>query len=67
MRDFASNMQSRIAAAERGLSPDQVGATRAASGFTIALRAMRMALARVVRRFLLPYRPTQPEFRRTVS
>jgi uncharacterized protein len=57
MREFATSMQTRIDAIDRGLSPDQVGATRSASGFAIALRAMRMALARVVRRFLMPYRP----------
>jgi carbon monoxide dehydrogenase subunit G len=57
MRDFATNMQSRIDAIERGLSPDQVGAGGSASGFAIGLRALRMALGRVLRRFLLPYRP----------
>jgi uncharacterized protein len=57
MRDFATNMQTRIDAADRGVSPGQVGAASSASGFTIALRAARMALARVLRRFFLPYRP----------
>lgn len=57
MRDFAAGMQRRITAAERGLSPDQVGSARPAGGLTIALRAMRMALARVARRFFLPYQP----------
>ncbi|GII25790.1 SRPBCC family protein [Planosporangium mesophilum] len=57
MRDFATTMQTRIDAADRGLSPDQVGASGSASGFAIALRAMRMALGRVLRRFLLPYQP----------
>jgi carbon monoxide dehydrogenase subunit G len=57
MRDFASQMQTRIRALDRGLSPDQIGTTKAASGFTIGLRAMRMALARVLRRFFLPYQP----------
>ena len=57
MRDFAERMQTRITAIDRGLSPDQVGAPRAASGFTIGLRAMRLALARVLRRFFLPYQP----------
>jgi len=57
MRDFATSMQARIDAIERGVSPDQVGAPRTASGFTIGLRAVRMALARVLRRFFLPYRP----------
>jgi uncharacterized protein len=57
MRDFATNMQTRIDAIDRGLSPDRIGSTRSASGFAIALRAMRMALGRVLRRFLLPYQP----------
>ncbi len=57
MRDFASNMQSRITAIDRGVSPDRVESGRSASGFTIGLRAMRLALARVLRRFFLPYQP----------
>jgi carbon monoxide dehydrogenase subunit G len=57
MRDFATNMQTRIDAIDRGVSPYQVGSAGSASGFTIALRAMRMALGRVLRRFLLPYQP----------
>jgi carbon monoxide dehydrogenase subunit G len=60
MRDFASQMQSRIEAIDKGLSPDQVGRARAASGFSIGLRAMRLALARVFRRFFLPYQPANP-------
>jgi uncharacterized protein len=58
MRDFATNMQKRITAIEQGLSPDQIGSS-AAGGFTIALRAMRMALTRVARRFFLPYEPNR--------
>lgn len=57
MRDFASNLQARIDAAERGLSPDQVASAAPAGGFGIALRAMRMALTRVLRRFFAPYKP----------
>jgi carbon monoxide dehydrogenase subunit G len=57
MRDFAANMQRRISAVDRHLSPDQVAAGAPAGGLTIALRAMRMALARVARRFFLPYQP----------
>jgi carbon monoxide dehydrogenase subunit G len=57
MRDFATNMQNRITAIEQGLSPDQVASSAPAGGFAIALRAMRMALARVARRFFLPYQP----------
>jgi hypothetical protein len=57
MGDFATNMQQRLGAIKRGLSPDEVGAAKPASGFTIGLRALRMALARVFRRFFLPYQP----------
>jgi len=57
MRDFATNMQTRIEAIEKGLSPDQVKGAAPASGFAIGLRAMRMALTRVFRRFFLPYHP----------
>ena len=57
MRDFATNMQTRIDAIDRGLSPDQVGSAQSASGFAIGLRAMRLALGRVLRRFFLPYQP----------
>jgi len=57
MRDFATNLQTRIDAVERGVSADQLGAARSAGAFTIGLRAMRMALGRVLARFLLPYRP----------
>lgn len=58
MRDFAANMQKRIAAIELGRSPDQIGSA-SAGGFTIALRAMRMALTRVARRFFMPYEPNR--------
>jgi uncharacterized protein len=57
MGDFATNMQNRLVAIRQGLSPDQAATAKPASGFTIALRAARMALARVLRRFFLPYRP----------
>jgi carbon monoxide dehydrogenase subunit G len=57
MRDFATRMQARIDAAARGLAADQVATPAAASGFAIGLRAMRLALARVFRRFFLPYQP----------
>jgi carbon monoxide dehydrogenase subunit G len=58
MRDFASTVQARIDAIDRGVSPDKIDSTRTASGFAIAMRAARLALARVLRRFFLPYRPT---------
>jgi carbon monoxide dehydrogenase subunit G len=57
MRDFATNLQTRIDAVERGLSPGQIATAAPASGFGIALRAMRMALTRVLRRFFAPYKP----------
>jgi hypothetical protein len=49
-------MRTRITAIEKGLSPDQIK-SGSAGGFTIALRAMRMALTRVARRFFAPYQP----------
>lgn len=55
--DFATNMQNRLAAIEAGLDPNAVEAVQPASGFTIALRAARMALLRVFRRFFMPYNP----------
>ena len=57
MHDFAANMQDRIMRLDRGESADQIAAATAtpAGGFTLGLRAVRMALARVFRRFFLPY------------
>jgi carbon monoxide dehydrogenase subunit G len=57
MRDFAINLQKRIDAVERGVSVDGLPTASAASGFAIGLRAMRMALTRVLRRFFAPYQP----------
>ena len=57
MRDFATNMQNRITAVDRGVSPDQVSGAAPASGLGIGLRAAWMALKRVARRFFLPYQP----------
>jgi uncharacterized protein len=59
MRDFATTMQDRIERIERGESADQIAAAggSSVSGLTIALRATRMALMRVFRRFFLPYQP----------
>jgi hypothetical protein len=54
MRDFAVNLQSGIAAVERGESPVPVTASEA-SGLTVGLRAAVMALRRVFRRFFAPY------------
>ncbi|HEX2405318.1 MAG TPA: carbon monoxide dehydrogenase, partial [Acidimicrobiia bacterium] len=57
MRDFATNMQTRIDAFDRGVSPDQIQQAKSAGGFGIALAAAWMALKRVGRRFFLPYQP----------
>jgi uncharacterized protein len=59
MRDFGTNAANRIDAISRGLNPDSVGAVAPASGIGIALRAARMALGRVLRRFFLPYEPSR--------
>jgi carbon monoxide dehydrogenase subunit G len=57
MKQFASNMQQRISAAERGESVAEIGAGDA-SGLGIGIRAVQLALMRVFRRFFLPYDPT---------
>jgi uncharacterized protein len=59
MHDFSVNMQDRISRLDRGESAEQIAVATAspASGFAIGLRAARMALARVFRRFFLPYQP----------
>jgi uncharacterized protein len=59
MHDFAVNLQDRIERIERGESAEQIAATSAtpASGFALGVRAARMALLRVFRRFFLPYQP----------
>ena len=61
MRDFAANLQNGIARLDRGESLD-AGAPAAAeaSGFMVALQAMRMALRRVFRRFFVPYQAPNP-------
>jgi hypothetical protein len=59
MRDFATNMQDRINRLDRGESAAQIATATAtpARGFTLGLRAARMALTRVFRRFFAPYQP----------
>jgi uncharacterized protein len=57
MRQFATNMQTRIDAIERGDLTAANAAASPASGLAIGMRAMRMALMRVFRRFFLPYQP----------
>jgi hypothetical protein len=51
---FSTNMTAKLTALEQGI--DYVpGDARPASGFSIALQALWMALRRVGRRFFLPY------------
>ena len=60
MRDFAATMADRITRLDRGESAEQIAAAAAGSsvgGFALAVRAARLALARVFRRFFLPYQP----------
>jgi hypothetical protein len=57
MRDFATNMQTRISALERGIATEQPATSAPAGGLTIGLRAVWLALKRVGRRFFLPYEP----------
>ena len=59
MGDFATNMQRRLDAFERGVAPGEIEPTRGASGFAIGLKAFWMALKRVARRFFLPYEPNR--------
>src|SRR5246127_935510 len=55
MRDFSTNLASRIDQAERGLDPAGQAAATPASGFALGMRAAMMALRRVFRRFFVPY------------
>lgn len=57
MGQFATNMQRRIPAVERGDAA--VAGAAPAGGFGIALQAAGMALARVLRRFFLPFDPAR--------
>ncbi len=57
MAQFATNMQTRIAAIESGVDLNTLAGAKSASGFAIGLQAMRMALMRVARRFFAPYQP----------
>ena len=55
--EFAVNMGGRLDAISKGMDPDSVAGAKPASGVSIALRAARMALVRVARRFFMPYQP----------
>ena len=57
LEEFGTNMQNRLTAIAQGLDPNAVAGTKPASGISIALRAARMALMRVLRRFFMPYQP----------
>jgi hypothetical protein len=57
MRDFSANMQARLDALGRGVSADEIEASKPASGLAIGFQAMLMALKRVAARFFLPYQP----------
>jgi carbon monoxide dehydrogenase subunit G len=58
MRDFSINLQDKIARLERGESLDTAAPARSASGLALGVRAARMALMRVFRRFFVPYHKT---------
>jgi uncharacterized protein len=62
MRDFSANMQDRIERLDRGETLEQLNAAGPGSvhGLSLAMRAARLALTRVFRRFFLPYAPTTP-------
>ena len=63
MRDFATNMQNRMTALDRGVAADQVATAAPASGFAIGLRA-DVDGARPGVPPLLPALPAQPELDR---
>lgn len=54
---FGDNLQGRLTAIAEGRDPNAVAMAKPASGVAVVLRAVRMALTRVLRRFFLPYRP----------
>ena len=60
MGQFATNVQQRIDAIERGESLDGVSAS-SASGLSIGAQAGRLALMRVFRRFFSPTNPPEAE------
>ncbi len=55
MGQFATNMQRRIEAKQRGDDPDQVENVVTVGGFGLGVKALQLALMRVFRRFFLPY------------
>jgi len=58
LRDFAKNAEARMDAIAAGRNPDDVVvASSAPSGFAIGVRAAKLAMMRVIRRFFAPYNP----------
>ena len=57
MRDFADNMQPASTASTAGCRRTRSARRRRRAASPSALRAMWMALGRVLRRFFLPYQP----------
>jgi hypothetical protein len=58
MRDFAANMADRINRLQRGETMEQINASAGSNsvgGIALAMRAARLALARVFGRLFLPY------------
>lgn len=55
--EFGQNVQARLTAIEQGRDPDAVAVGKPASGLSFVLRATRLALARVFRRFFRAYEP----------
>jgi uncharacterized protein len=58
MSDFSRNLADRIDRAERGESLAAAPPASSASGLALGLRAARIALMRVFRRFFVPYHKT---------
>lgn len=58
LKDFATNAEARMDAIAAGRNPDDVTSVASSpNGFAIGIQAMKRALARVFRRFFLPYSP----------
>ncbi|MGI9608097.1 MAG: SRPBCC family protein [Acidimicrobiales bacterium] len=58
LKDFATNAEARLDAIAAGRNPDEVSSVASSpSGFAIGIQAAKLALARVFRRFFLPYSP----------
>jgi uncharacterized protein len=58
MRDFSRNLQDRMTKLQQGHAAHEIASAAPAGGFSVGFAALRLALARVFRRFFLPYRPS---------